>query len=175
MDLMVFEHKSFSVRVINDEFGEPWFVAKDVCDALGLQNPTEAVRSLDDDEKATLRNPEGRIGNGAQVFNVVNKSGLYALIFKSRKPEAKKFRKWVTSEVLPSIRKHDGYSIRKDEFKEALSYVAAGIEQMSRSIEKLSDLHMETIKIVRELSREKRSLLCLRHWAKRRYQKGSKS
>ena len=93
---------------------QPWFVAADVCRILGMSNPTEALRSLDDDEKATLSNPEGRAGSGAQKLNIVNESGLYALIFKSRKPEAKKFRKWGTSEVLPAIRKHGAYIDRPE-------------------------------------------------------------
>lgn len=86
--------------------GAPWFVGKDACGILGLRNITEALRSLDDDERCSeILNTPG----GAQAMACVNESGLYALIFKSRKPEAKRFRKWVTSEVLPSIRQSGGY------------------------------------------------------------------
>lgn len=84
--------------------GEPWFVAKDICDILELTNPTVAIESLDDDERSKYS--LGRQGE----TNIVNESGLYALVFKSRKPEAKAFRKWVTSEVLPAIRKTGQYS-----------------------------------------------------------------
>lgn len=84
----------------------PWIVAKDVCDILGLNNPTRALSGLDEDEKLTL--PIVRAGQTRKT-NLVNESGLYALIFKSRKPEAKAFRKWVTSEVLPAIRKRGYY------------------------------------------------------------------
>ena len=89
----------------------PLYVAVDVCRCLDLANPSKAIASLDEDEKATLTNSEGRAGNGAQTFNVITESGLYALIFKSRKAKAKEFRKWVTSVVIPSIRKTGQYSI----------------------------------------------------------------
>ena len=74
-----------------------------MCDVLGLTNPTKALKSLDDDEKNTLTFSEGIRGNPEK--NIINESGLYSLIFRSNKPEAKKFRKWVTSEVLPEIRR----------------------------------------------------------------------
>lgn len=88
--------------------GEPWFVAKDVCDALTIGNSRDAIGRLDDDEKgvSVVATPSGE-----QQMNIVNESGLYNLIFQSRKPEAKKFRKWVTGEVLPSIRKTGRYEI----------------------------------------------------------------
>lgn len=89
-----------------DEEGVVWFMAKDVCDILGLSNPSEALKSLDDDEKLTsviLRSGQNRSAN------FVNESGLYTLIFRSRKPSANKFRKWITKEVIPSIRKKGYY------------------------------------------------------------------
>ena len=92
------------VVIIN---GNPFFVAVDVCSALDLQNTTKALYVLDEDEKLPL--PVVRSGQQRTV-NVVNESGLYALIFQSRKPIAKKFRKWVTSEVLPAIRKTGMYA-----------------------------------------------------------------
>ena len=90
--------------------GEPWFVAKDVCDALSIGNITDTMNRLDDDEKLTsiLSNS----GQGRQMW-LVNESGLYNLIFQSRKAEAKAFRKWVTAEVLPTIRKTGRYELRK--------------------------------------------------------------
>lgn len=84
--------------------GQPWFIAADVCGALGL-DPT-ATRRLDDDEKG-LRTVQ-TLG-GLQRVAIVSESGLYALIFKSRKEGARRFQKWVTSIVLPSIRQHGGY------------------------------------------------------------------
>jgi len=101
---------AFDLRVIliNDQ---PWFVATDVCTALGLTQPTNSIRSLDDDE-ATLTTIKGRTPSGGEIekaVNIVNEAGLYCLIFKSRKPEAKTFKRWVTHEVLPAIRKTGGY------------------------------------------------------------------
>lgn len=89
--------------------GQIWFVAADVCKALEINNPSQALTRLDSDEKTTLTNNEGRAGQGAQNYNIINESGLYSLILRSRKIEAKQFKKWVTSEVLPSIRKTGGY------------------------------------------------------------------
>lgn len=86
--------------------GEPWFAATDVCQALTIANTARALSRLDDDEKGihSMNTP-----GGAQELGVVNESGLYSLILTSRKPEAKAFKKWVTSEVLPSIRKTGAY------------------------------------------------------------------
>ena len=101
-NLIPFSFNCQEVRAILIE-SQPWFVAKDVCDVLELSNPTEALRSLDDDERNTLRIPEGIPSKGNPNMNIISESGLYALIFKSRKPEAKAFRKWVTSTVLPTL------------------------------------------------------------------------
>lgn len=96
-----------NIRVVMKD-GDPWFVAKDVCKVLELGNPTEALRPLDVDEKNTLRISEGIRGN--PNMNIISESGLYALIMRSNKPDAKKFRKWVTHEVLPLIRQTGSYS-----------------------------------------------------------------
>lgn len=103
------EKSPVRVQLIN---GEPWFVAKDVCEVLGISNNRDAVIRLDDDEKATSVLPTQF---GEKVMWLVSESGLYSLIFQSRKPEAKKFRKWVTGEVLPSIRKKGYYGVRKSD------------------------------------------------------------
>ncbi len=86
--------------------GSIWFSANDVCKALGL-DPT-AVRRLDEDERNTLRIAQP-IRRGNPNISIINESGLYALIFKSRKDGARKFQKWITSQVIPTIRKHGGY------------------------------------------------------------------
>lgn len=96
--------------------GEPWFVAKDVCDILGHSNPSSAIQMLDEDERA--KKSLGRQGKGW----VVNESGLYMLILRSNKPTAKTFRKWVTAEVLPELRKRGYYGTQKaqpDDFIDA--------------------------------------------------------
>lgn len=102
----VFNNEEFgSVRttMIN---GEPWFVAVDVCKALEIKNSRDAMTRLDDDEKdVALTDTLG----GVQTSTVVNESGLYALVLGSRKPEAKAFKRWITHDVIPSIRKHGAY------------------------------------------------------------------
>ena len=101
--LMVFENEAFGkVRTLNLN-GEPWFVAVDVCSVLDLSNPTIAVRRLDEDERAKFN--LGRQGDAT----IVNEPGLYTLVLGSRKPEAKAFKRWITHEVLPNIRKHGVY------------------------------------------------------------------
>jgi len=103
-DLIPFAFDDSLVRSRLDENGQPWFVVADVCAVLGLSNPTVAIQTLDDDEKSTLR-----ITEGGPERNLISESGLYSLIFRSNKPEAKRFRKWVTSEVLPAIHKTGSY------------------------------------------------------------------
>lgn len=108
MNLSTFDFNEVAVRVMVRE-GEPWWVAADVCRALDIQNASDALKGLEEDEQATLDNSEG--GGRAHRLNVISESGLYALIFKSRKVEAKQFRRWVTKEVLPAIRKSGAYQI----------------------------------------------------------------
>lgn len=104
-ELQIFKNNTFgNVRVL-EQGGEPWFVAKDVCDCLGLKNPTMAVNTLDDDERAKFN--LGRQGN----TNIVNEYGLYNLVLSSRKPEAKEFKRWITHEVIPSIRKYGSFNM----------------------------------------------------------------
>jgi prophage antirepressor-like protein len=86
--------------------GELWFVAADVCEVLEIKNPRDAIVSLDDDERGVVSTDTP---GGTQEVNAINESGLYRLVFKSRKVEARNFRKWVTHDVLPSIRKTGRY------------------------------------------------------------------
>lgn len=104
---VVFNFDSNQIRTINHD-GQIWFIAADVCSALDIGNPTMALRRLDDDEQA-LSSIEG-LSRGNEKANIINESGLYSLILRSRKEEAKRFKKWVTSEVLPSIRKTGSYT-----------------------------------------------------------------
>lgn len=109
-DIQVFDFEDNAVRVVDID-GKPWFVAADVCRVLDLSNPSKACADLDDDE-AALTSSYSRSSNGTEQKRdmlIISESGLYNLIFRSRKPEAKKFRKWVTAEVLPSIRKTGMY------------------------------------------------------------------
>lgn len=109
MQVTPFNFDQYQVRTLRHDDGEVWFVAPDVCDALDVGNVSMAVNRLDDDE-CTLITIEGGSSNGLPV-NCINESGLYSLVLTSRKPEAKRFKKWVTSEVLPSIRKTGSYSM----------------------------------------------------------------
>lgn len=111
-ELKIFENPEFGeIRTVEID-GEPWLVGKDVAAALGYSNPRDALGAhVDDEDKATVA-----IHDGSQNRNmtVINESGLYSLVLSSKLPGAKKFRRWVTSEVLPSIRKTGGYALPKD-------------------------------------------------------------
>lgn len=106
-DLQIFTYQSSEVRTIMRN-GEPWFVLKDVCIVLGIANHKNVATRLEDDEKDVVRlaDPIGRM----QEMTIINESGLYNVILRSDKPEAKPFRKWVTGTVLPTIRKTGTYS-----------------------------------------------------------------
>lgn len=106
-EIQTFNFNDASLRVLADEAGEPWFVAKDVCNVLELNNVSQALSRLDDDEKQNIILNDGISRNPNRA--IVSESGLYALILASRKPEACKFKRWITHEVLPQIRKTGGY------------------------------------------------------------------
>ena len=106
-----FESKSIRTLAINNE---PWFVAKDVCDTLKISNVSDALLKLDNDEKATIGLTDSQAGNGAQSISIISESGMYTLILRCRDAVKKgsiphRFRKWVTAEVLPTIRKTGKY------------------------------------------------------------------
>jgi anti-repressor protein len=103
--IIPFCYEDQAFRVIEHE-GEPWFVAADVSRVLKIKNSRDAVARLDEDEKGVVTTDT--LGGNQEVV-IVNESGLYSLILTSRKPEAKRFKKWVTSEVLPSIRRTGSY------------------------------------------------------------------
>jgi prophage antirepressor-like protein len=104
-NIQIFNYQSNEVRTV-EMGGEPWFVLKDVCNILGVVNDRNVAARLDEDEKGVCQ--MDTLG-GTQNVTVVSESGLYHVILRSDKPEAAPFRKWVTSEVLPSIRKNGGY------------------------------------------------------------------
>ena len=107
-NIMNFNFEGSEVRTITGECGEPWFIATDIANILDYRMASDMTRNLDEDEKATH---SVQTNGGKQKLNIINESGLYAAILKSRKPEAKAFRKWITSEVLPSIRKRGMFSL----------------------------------------------------------------
>lgn len=114
--------ESFTIRTIVKD-SEPWFVAKDVCDVLGIQQPVRAVENLDSDEVSKTHVTDSL--NRQQETYIINESGLYALVIRSNKPNARKFRKWITSEVLPAIRKTGRYDIRREAEKQPESPLPA--------------------------------------------------
>ena len=106
--IMPFDYNGSVVRVILDESGRPWWVAKDVCEVLDLKNVAIALEKLDEDEKLTSKILIS--GQHREVWTI-NEPGLYTLIIRSNKPEALKFRRWITHEVLPSIRRTGRYEV----------------------------------------------------------------
>lgn len=116
-DLAIFDYEGSVVRTVTIE-GEPWFVASDVCSVLEIGNPSQAAARLDDDE-VTLISNEGR------PTNVVSEAGLFSLILGSRKPEARAFKRWITHDVLPSIRRTGAYAVETPEQLLARALVTA--------------------------------------------------
>ena len=124
--LMIFESADFGrVRSVLKD-GAPWFVAVDVCKALGLNQVTRAMSRLDSDEGGLLEVPHPQNADKTIEINAVSEAGLYHLILCSKKPEARAFKRWITHEVIPSIRKHGAYMTdallsRMDEHPELIS------------------------------------------------------
>lgn len=113
--MQVFYNEESNVNIRMEEINnQAWFIAKDVCTALELSEVSNTVKRLDDDEKLTRTVFVS--GQGREMW-FINESGLYNLIFQSRKPEARSFRKWVTNEVLPSIRRTGAYGVEQQERK----------------------------------------------------------
>lgn len=113
MEVQVFSSEQFgSIRASLSSDGQPWFVAKDVCDSLGIGKYRDALSRLDDDERGSLL--VDTLG-GPQTVGTVSEAGFYKLVMRSRKPEAKAFQRWVTHEVLPAIRRTGGYMVAKQD------------------------------------------------------------
>jgi anti-repressor protein len=125
-DLKVFDYEGSQVRtvLVGDE---PWWVLRDVCDVLGIKDPSMVAMRLDADERGT-----SRIGTpgGMQNLTIINESGLYSVILRSDKLEARAFRKWITSEVLPSIRRTGSYSKEQPKGKELLALAILEAQRM---------------------------------------------
>lgn len=133
MNLTTFNFKDNAIRSMMDEQGNPWFVAADIASILEYSEASAMTRHLDADEKTSVNLTDR---GQEQTFIAINESGLYSAILKSRKPEAKAFKKWVTSEVLPSIRKTGSYSVPKQQQPSKISFdeAAAGLEIIYRSL-----------------------------------------
>lgn len=132
-DLQIFNNEEFGevrTAVVNDE---PMFCLIDICKALEIKNATDVAKRLDDDELTRLN-----LGSRAGETNFITESGLYAVILRSDKPNAKKFRKWVTSEVLPTIRKTGSYN-KPMSTAEKIKLLAQGNEELNERVEKVED------------------------------------
>lgn len=128
MDVQVFNNEQFgSIRASLSSDGQPWFVAKDVCDSLGIGKYRDALSRLDDDERGSLLVDTP---GGPQTVGTVSEAGFYKLVMRSRKPEAKAFQRWVTHEVLPAIRRTGGYMVAsQDETPEQIMARAVLVAQ----------------------------------------------
>lgn len=134
-ELIKFEFQGKDFFAI-DVDGKPYFIAADICEILSLSNVSKALTSLDNDEKLTL--PVVRAGQTREV-NMVSESGLYSLVFKSKKPEAKAFKKLVTSVVLPSIRKTGTYVSKQMSIEEMIIMQAQSVLDVKKDIGLLGD------------------------------------
>ena len=107
----LFKFNNYSLRVITDDNNQPWFIAVDVCNQLDLRNVSQALTRLDDNEKSAIISND--VTGRPQEMWFISESGFYSIVLSSKKQEAKDFKKWVTSEVLPSIREYGLYSLPK--------------------------------------------------------------
>lgn len=144
-ELQIFNNPEFGeVRTVNID-GEPWFVGKDVADILGYSNSRDAfARHVDDEDKTSVVIPDTG-SNYKSKATLINESGLYSLILSSKLPTAKKFKHWVTSEVLPAIRKHGGYSVKQVEQDKTREMRAEAM--LRNSISKQAKMMMEIAKM----------------------------
>ena len=131
-EIQQFDFKGASLRTLTDEAGEPWFVLKDCMSILDLGNPTETVKMFDEDEFSTAEVIDS-IGRRQQAY-IISEPGLYRLVMRSRKPEAKEFQRWVTHEVLPQIRKTGGY-IPTSETDDDMTILAKAVMIGQRTME----------------------------------------
>lgn len=138
-ELQVFRNAEFGeIRTVEQGDGT-WFIANDVCRALELDNSRQALSRLDEDEKdVTLNDTLG----GMQTMAIINESGLYSLVLSSRKPEAKAFKRWITHEVLPSIRKHGMYAV--DELLDNPDIAIEALTRLKEERERRKELELET-------------------------------
>ncbi len=139
-ELQIFDYETRKVRVYDDG----WFVAADVCAILDINNVSHAIGRLDDDEKMTLVLNDSHSGTrgGAQSLNLINEPGVYSLVLSSRKPEAKKFKRWITHDVIPSIRRHGVYAV--DEVLNDPDMLISALQALKEERELKKKLELET-------------------------------
>ena len=151
------------IRIIQTD-GTPWFVAKDVCDALNHSNSRKATQRLDDDEKNTVTISDGTPGNPNKT--VINEAGIYRLIFTSRKDEAERFKRWLAHDVLPSIRKTGRYDAKESRRAEpqkesAFAALAEQSRLMARQMEHMAEVERRVQRIEDEREESARRLHAL--------------
>jgi len=131
-EIQIFIKENFEIRVI-EKHGEPWFVVKDVCEALEIVNSRDSVSRLDEDERGVVLTdtPGGR-----QELTIVSEPGLYSLILGSRKPEAKQFKRWITHEVIPAIRKTGSYLVQPQSIEDLIIMQAQSMKDIRTRLEK---------------------------------------
>ena len=145
-DIQVFESVDFGKVRIIEMNGEPWFVGKDVAEILGYQNASKAVSThVDNEDKAFIMvdiadSQNGNVPTGKTKTAIINESGLYSLILSSKLPKAKEFKHWVTSEVLPSIRKTGKYSARKEPSESTQARLINAKVRFARELQRLANI-----------------------------------
>lgn len=144
----LFQYNGNQVRTVSID-GEPWFLVKDVCDILELTNQGNAVARLDEDEKQTIRLTDTLSRN--PNMTIVNEPGLYSLINRSRKPEAKVFQRWVNHEVLPSIRKTGSYSVQQLTPSEILHQMTGALVELEKKQDHQAAVLAETQRQIADL------------------------
>lgn len=131
-DIKIFENYQFGEIRVRKENNQIWFVAKDLCNALDISHYRDAVYRLDDDERGSLLvdTPGGR-----QEMSAVNEPGMYSLVLKSRKPEAKKFKRWITHDVIPEIRKTGQYAAKPRSVEDLIIMQAESVKELKQKVD----------------------------------------
>lgn len=162
----VFNFNGNDVRTVLDDNGDPVFVALDVCRILEIANERNAYSRLDDDEK-DVRTID-TLG-GPQQMVVVSESGLYSLVLSSRKPEAKAFKRWITHDVLPALRKNGSYSLQQMSPLQQLKAMVAHMEQTERQIAELHQIQAGQAQQIEAINDEllDRDYYTIRQWCKK--------
>lgn len=145
-NIKVFENEQFGKIRVVEKNNEPWFIAKDVCKALGLAQVSRAIQKLDEDEVTNSKVIDS-IGREQKV-NAISEAGMYSLVLVSRKPEAKAFKRWVTHEVLPAIHRTGGYMVTKaDDTPEEIMARAVLIAQdtINRQKQQIADMQPKAL------------------------------
>lgn len=147
-ELRIFENPEFgSIRTVEVN-GEPWFVGKDVAEVLGYSNTRDALAKRVDDEDKGVANCD--TPSGRQNMTIINESGLYSLVLGSKLPTAKKFKRWVTSDVLPSIRKHGLYAM--DEILADPDVLINALTELKEERQRRKKLESETVELSRAIT-----------------------